>query len=245
MVLYLLYNVTVTVELNSIVVWVRQFLILLVGSRQCDIGIIEYLLRLDMVIVRGIYLLLKPLGLCYSSSLRLSIFLRARAIPSLSYMCYGCFFFALLNECHESHYHRHRWSVTPRIISSEKPACKRGTSKDVNTRSSPSSLASTKQELHVLWRQLLHGDLVVIDGTVDHVGLLFLEHDHPRFNGIFDTKSSDNTRTLLADTMATISRLPFCCRVPPSMGDMRSVYSVHRWRRMKASGDLRIDDEHP
>lgn len=121
----------------------------------------------------------------------------------------------------------------------------RGTSKDVNIRSSADSLASTEQKLHVLRRQLLHGDLIVIDGTVDHVGLLFLEHDHPRFNGIFDTKSSDNTRTLLADTMATISRLPFCCRVPPSMGDMRSVYSVHRWRGMKVSEDLRINDEHP
>jgi len=33
---------------------------------------------------------------------------------------------------------------------------------------------STEKELHIFRRELLHGDLVIVDGATDHVGLLLL-----------------------------------------------------------------------
>ena len=76
-------------------------------------------------------------------------------------------------------------------------------------------LCATEQELHVLRGELLHGRLVLVDGAVDHVGLLLLQHYHARFDRVFDTQTSDDTRPLLTDTVATIRGLPFSCRVPP------------------------------
>ena len=38
----------------------------------------------------------------------------------------------------------------------------------------PASLTAPEQELHVLWRELLHSDLVVIDSAIDHVSFLLL-----------------------------------------------------------------------
>lgn len=78
-------------------------------------------------------------------------------------------------------------------------------------------LGAAEQELHVLRCQLLHGDLVLVDCAVDHVRLLLLQHDHARLDGVFNAQASDDTRPLLTDTMATVSRLPFGCRVPPSV----------------------------
>ena len=78
-------------------------------------------------------------------------------------------------------------------------------------------LGAAEQELHVLGCQLLHGDLVLVDCAVDHVRLLLLQHDHARLDGVFNAQASDDTRPLLTDTMATVSRLPFGCRVPPSV----------------------------
>ena len=68
--------------------------------------------------------------------------------------------------------------------------------------------------MHILRRQLLHRCLVVVDRAVDHVGFLLLQHDHARLDRIFDAETSDDTWTLLANTMASIGRLPFSSRVP-------------------------------
>ena len=77
-------------------------------------------------------------------------------------------------------------------------------------------LCATEQELHVLRGELLHGRLVLVDGAVDHVGLLLLQHYHARFDRVFNAQASDDTRPLLTDTVATVGRLPFGCWVPPS-----------------------------
>ena len=76
---------------------------------------------------------------------------------------------------------------------------------------------TAEKKLHVLRSQLLHGDLVVVDGSTNHIGLLLLQHDDTRLDRVLDTETSDDTGSLLADTMATVSRLPFGCRVPPSV----------------------------
>ena len=45
-----------------------------------------------------------------------------------------------------------------------------------------SRLATAEQELHVLWRQLFHSDLIIIDSAVYHVCFLLLQHDHTRLD---------------------------------------------------------------
>lgn len=68
-----------------------------------------------------------------------------------------------------------------------------------------SQLRATEQELHVLGRQLFHRRLVIVNCAVDHVSLLLLQHDHARFDRVFDAETCDDTWPLLADAMATIS----------------------------------------
>lgn len=79
-------------------------------------------------------------------------------------------------------------------------------SKPSESLQSPSEpgLVPTEQELHVLGREFLHGDLIVIDGAVDHVGFFLLQHDHPGLDRVLDAKPRDDARTLLADTVTTI-----------------------------------------
>lgn len=86
------------------------------------------------------------------------------------------------------------------------------------------TLRATEQELHVLRRQLLHRRLVLVDGSVDHVGLLLLQHNHARLNRVFDAKACDDTRALLTDAVATISGLPLSGRVPPSVRNVSVLY---------------------
>lgn len=50
----------------------------------------------------------------------------------------------------------------------------------------PALLAPAEKELHILWRQLLHSDLIIIDSAVDHVRLLLLQHHHAALDGVFD-----------------------------------------------------------
>lgn len=65
-------------------------------------------------------------------------------------------------------------------------------------------LRPTEEELHILWRQLLHRGLVVVDGAIDHVRLLLLQHHHSRFDRVFDAQPSDDTRALLSDSVTAI-----------------------------------------
>lgn len=37
------------------------------------------------------------------------------------------------------------------------------------------ALGSAKQELHILRAQFLHGDSIIVDSPVDHIGLLLLQ----------------------------------------------------------------------
>lgn len=76
-------------------------------------------------------------------------------------------------------------------------------------------LRSSEQELHVLRSQFVQCNLVIIDGTVDHVGFLLLEEHHPRFDRVFNTKASDDAGTTLANAVASIGGLPFGGRIPP------------------------------
>lgn len=41
-------------------------------------------------------------------------------------------------------------------------------------RTNTKQLAPTEQELHVLRSELLHGNIVIVDSSVDHVSLLLL-----------------------------------------------------------------------
>ena len=49
-----------------------------------------------------------------------------------------------------------------------------------------SVLRASEQELHILRRELLHTRLIVVDGAIDHVRLLLLQHDHTRLHRVFD-----------------------------------------------------------
>ena len=77
-------------------------------------------------------------------------------------------------------------------------------------------LGTTEQELQVLGTQAVHSDLVVVDGTSNHSCLLLLQRDHTRLDTVLNTEACDDARSLLADTMAAVSRLPLCSWVPPS-----------------------------
>lgn len=79
----------------------------------------------------------------------------------------------------------------------------------------PSSTAP-KQKLHIFRRKLLHRDLIVIDRAIDHVGFLFLQHDHPALDRVLDAQTRDHARAFLSDPMAAISGLPFGGGIPPS-----------------------------
>lgn len=78
------------------------------------------------------------------------------------------------------------------------------------------SSTSSEQELHVLGCKLLHGNFVSIYRALDQVRLLLLQHDDPTLDTILDTEAGNDTRAFLADAVATIGRLPFGSRVPPS-----------------------------
>ena len=80
----------------------------------------------------------------------------------------------------------------------------------------PLILAPTEQKLHILRRQLLHGNLVVVDRPVDHVGLLLLQHHHPALDRVLDAQPRDDTRPFLPDAVAAVGGLPFGGGVPPS-----------------------------
>ena len=79
-----------------------------------------------------------------------------------------------------------------------------------------STSRSSEQELHVFWCELVQCNLIIVDSAVDHVGFFLLQQNHSRLYGILNTKTSDNTRTSLTNTMASISTLPFSSRVPPA-----------------------------
>lgn len=87
----------------------------------------------------------------------------------------------------------------------------------------PRSLTAAEQKLHILRRELLHGNLIIIDSAINHMRLLLLQHDHARFNRVFNAKTCDNTRTFLANAMTAVSGLPFRGWVPPSI-ERVSVY---------------------
>lgn len=80
-----------------------------------------------------------------------------------------------------------------------------------------SSLVAAEQKLHILRRELLHSNLIIINGAINHMSFLLLQHDHARFNRVFNAKTCDNTRTFLANAMTAVSGLPFSGRVPPSV----------------------------
>lgn len=44
----------------------------------------------------------------------------------------------------------------------------------INVEYAKSGSRTTKEELHVLRRKFLHGNLIIVDGAVDHVRLLLL-----------------------------------------------------------------------
>lgn len=78
------------------------------------------------------------------------------------------------------------------------------------------ALGAPKQKLHIFGRQFFQRlAFVFVDRAPDQVGLLLLELDNPRLDGILDAEPGDHTRPLLTDTMAAIGTLPFGCRVPP------------------------------
>jgi hypothetical protein len=95
-------------------------------------------------------------------------------------------------------------------------------------RSGNGILGTTEQELHILWGQTLHCRIVSVDSGVDHVCLLLLEQHHTRLDRILNAQSSDRARASLSDTMATISTLPLCRRIPPRIHnkDLRSLREV-------------------
>ena len=70
-------------------------------------------------------------------------------------------------------------------------------------RSQSFPLRAPEQKLHVLRRQFLHRDLVVVDGAVDHVRLLLLEQDHARLDRVLDAEARDDAGAFLADSMAS------------------------------------------
>ena len=103
-------------------------------------------------------------------------------------------------------------------------------------------LAASEEELHVFRRQFLHCDLVIVDGSVDHVGFLLLQQDHAALDRVFDTEARDDARTFLADTMAAIGRLPFCGWIPPSVvHNCQYASGAIEWQGIV---DLRVNNEH-
>jgi hypothetical protein len=73
----------------------------------------------------------------------------------------------------------------------------------------------SEEELHIFRGEFVHGNLVVIDGPIDHVCFLLLQKHHSRLHRILDTQPSDHTWTFLANAMTPVSTLPFCGWVPP------------------------------
>ena len=65
-------------------------------------------------------------------------------------------------------------------------------------------LGASKQELHVLRRELVDGRLVAIDSSVDHVRLLLLQHDHAGLDGVFDAQAGDDAGAALTDAVAAV-----------------------------------------
>ena len=105
-------------------------------------------------------------------------------------------------------------------------------------------LAPSKQELHILRRQLLHSHLVIVDRAINHVGLLLLQHHHSALDRILDTKTSDDARAFLPDAVAAVGGLPFCGGIPPSVEVVKSVIArVCRRRRGFFMGNLRVNDK--
>ena len=93
-------------------------------------------------------------------------------------------------------------------------------------------LAPSKQELHILRRQLLHSHLVIVDRAINHVGLLLLQHHHSALDRVLDTKTGDDARAFLPDAVAAVGGLPFCGGIPPSVEVVKSVIArVCRRRR--------------
>ena len=103
-----------------------------------------------------------------------------------------------------------------------------------------SVLCSTKQELHVLWRELIHSDLVIVDSPIDHVSFLLLQQHHSRFDRVFDAETSNNARSSLSNPVASVCTLPFGGRIPPPVKRLAT-----RDLRVERPGDIRIDDEDP
>ncbi len=96
-------------------------------------------------------------------------------------------------------------------------------------------LGPTEEELQVLRCQLVHGNLVVVDGAVDHVGFLFLQQDHARLDRVLDAKARDDAWAPLSDSVAAVSALPFGSRIPPAD-------TVRKMTVVKVVCNLRIDN---
>jgi hypothetical protein len=79
----------------------------------------------------------------------------------------------------------------------------------------PVRLRTTEKELHILWGKRFHSLVVGVDSRMNHVGLLLLDQHHSALNRIFNAKAGNRAGSSLADTMASIGRLPFGSRVPP------------------------------
>jgi len=65
-------------------------------------------------------------------------------------------------------------------------------------------LRAPEKKLHIFGCQLLHRDLVVIDGAVNHVRLLLLQQDHARLDRVLDAEARDDAGTFLADSVTSV-----------------------------------------
>lgn len=64
--------------------------------------------------------------------------------------------------------------------------------------------------------QRLHRCVVGVDRAIDHIGFLLLQEDHTTLDGVLNTETGDGTGARLADSVASIGRLPLRRGIPPS-----------------------------
>jgi hypothetical protein len=89
------------------------------------------------------------------------------------------------------------------------------------------SLVAAEKELEVLGRQRLHGGVIRVDRRVDHVRLFLLEEDHAALHRVLDAETGDDAGTRLADSVASICRLPLGGWVPPSKQNESVLLFIH------------------
>jgi len=95
-------------------------------------------------------------------------------------------------------------------------------------------LRTPKEELQIFGAQAIHSNLVIVNRSSDHGSLLLLQRDHARLDTVLDTETGDNARSLLSNTMASISGLPFGSWVPPPDTGQQSQHN--RTRLSKLTG---------